>query len=84
MSTAVPGGSKAVNFRLPPWVIAYLASRAQEQRQTKTEVFIEAVTCLRDRELAALMEEGYRDRADEALEFVETTLTVAAETLPQR
>lgn len=83
MSTVIPGGSRPVNFRLPEWVIEFLGSRAEAQHQTKTQVLVDAVGCLRERELAALMEEGYRDRAEESLEMAETTLPAAVETLPE-
>jgi len=83
MATVTPGGSTPATFRLPEWVIEYLASRAKTRRETKTQVLVEAVRCLRDHEVAALMEEGYRDRAREAVELAETTLPAAVETLPE-
>lgn len=83
MAATVRGGSRPVNFRLPEWVIDYLEVRAQARRETKTQVIVDAVTCLRDQELSALMEEGYRDRAEEPLEFAELSLPAAAETLPE-
>jgi len=49
---------------------------------SKTQVLIEAVTCLRDREIAALMEEGYREMAEESLALSEAALPAAIETLP--
>lgn len=75
--------SKPANFRLPQWVIDFLERKAEEQQESKTQIVVEAVTCLRDRELAALMEEGYRELADDALEAAEAALPLAVGTLPE-
>jgi hypothetical protein len=87
MAAVTPSGSRPdsrpVNFRLPEWVIEYLAARAAARGTTKTRIVIEAVAALRDREREALMEEGYRDRGDELLEAAEASLPAAAETLPE-
>ena len=46
MTDTARGGSTPVNFRLPDWVVAFLASRAEAQHTTKTQVLVEAVaTC---------------------------------------
>lgn len=81
MATAMP--NKPVNFRLPQWVIDYLETRAAERDESKTQVIVEAVACLRDHETAALMEEGYRELAEEALAIAEGSLPAAVETLPE-
>jgi hypothetical protein len=39
-------------------------------------------TFSRDRELATLMQEGYREMAEETLDLAESNLPAAAETLP--
>lgn len=79
---AVPAPNRPVNFRLPQWVIDFLETCAAERSVSKTQVLIEAVTCLRDREIAALMEEGYREMAEESLALSEAALPAAIETLP--
>lgn len=83
MAITPRSGTRPVNFRLPEWVIAYLAERAEMRRTTKTQVLVEAVDCLRERERAALMAEGYVDRGEDAVELAETALPAAAETLPE-
>ncbi len=84
MADTARGASTPVNFRLPDWVVSFLATRAEALHTTKTQVLIEAVACLRDRDLQTLMAEGYRDRGDELLELSESALPAAAETLPER
>ena len=80
MPTTLP--NKPVNFRLPQWVIDFLETRAAETNETKTQVIVEAVACLRDREIAALMEEGYREMSEQSLSMAEESLPAAIETLP--
>lgn len=83
MASTVPGGSRSVSFRLPEWVIDYLQARSRAHGTTKTQVVVDALACLRDQELSALMEEGYRDRAEESLEFAERSRTSATEATPE-
>ena len=82
MATALP--NRPMNFRLPEWVIDYLEIRAAERSETKTQVIIEAVACLRDHETATRMAEGYREMAKESLALAEGALPAATETLPER
>ncbi len=81
MASAMP--NKPVNFRLPQWVIDYLETRSSERNESKTQVIVQAVACLRDQETAALMEEGYREMAVEWLALAEGSLPAALETLPE-
>ena len=81
MATVMP--NKPANYRLPQWALDFIEREAQERRQTRTQIVIEAIECLRARELAALMREGYREMADEALDMAENNLPSAAETLPE-
>jgi hypothetical protein len=86
MASVTPGprpDTRPVNFRLPEWAIEFLAARAAALQTTKTEVVVEAIAGLRERELEALMEEGYRERAAELLETAETSLPAGTETLPE-
>lgn len=81
MGTVMP--SKPANFRLPQWALDFLERTAEERQESKTQIVVEAVACLRDRELAMLMEEGYREMAEEARTLAEGSLSAAAETLPE-
>jgi hypothetical protein len=81
MAAVMP--NKPATFRLPQWVLDFLESRAEERRASKTEIVVEAVACLRDRELEALMREGYREMAEESRATAEASLPTAAETLPE-
>jgi len=81
MVTVVP--SSSASFRLPPWVMEFLRQKTEERQESKTQIVVEAIACLRERELAALMEEGYREMAEENLSVAESSLPAAAETLPE-
>lgn len=50
---------------------------------SKIDVVIQTVACLREREFTALMEEGYRERAEESADLAERSLAAGAEMLPE-
>jgi len=81
MATVMP--NKSATFRLPQWVHDFLDRKADEEQESKTEIVVEAVACLRERELAALMAEGYREMAEDSLAMAEANLPVVVETLPE-
>lgn len=81
MANVMP--SKPASFRLPQWVLDFLERKAEERQEAKTQIVVEAVALMRDRELAMLMEEGYREMAEEARTLAEGSLSAAAETLPE-
>jgi hypothetical protein len=80
---AIVTPSKPATFRLPQWALEYLDRAAAERHESKTQIVVEAVALMRDREMALLMEEGYREMADEARALAESSLSVATETLPE-
>lgn len=69
----------AVTVRLPHSVAQYLERRSREFNQTKTQVVIKALDCLRQREFEAVMAEGYAAQAAEAREAAEAMLPAGAE-----
>lgn len=80
-TTAV--GTKPVQFRLPAWARDFLDEQSRQAGSTKTEVVVEALECLREKELAALMAEGYRELADLNSELAEESVAIAHEVLPE-
>ncbi len=76
-------GTKPVQFRLPAWAREFLDEQSRRAGSTKTDVVVEALECLREKEVAALMAEGYRDLADFNAELAEESIGVALETLPE-
>lgn len=76
-------GTKPVQFRLPAWAREFLDARSRQSGTTKTEVVVEALECLREKELAALMAEGYRELADFNSELAEESVKIACETPPE-
>jgi len=75
--------SKPYNFRLPPAAFEYLEGQAQATGRSKTELVVEALECLRQRQQEALMAEGYEELAAWNRELAEQTLASAAEALPE-
>ncbi len=75
--------TRQAQFRLPLWVNEYLEERAVRSGRTKTDLVVEAVACLRDREQAEAMERGYREQAAPAAEIAETTVAAAPEVLDE-
>lgn len=75
--------TRQAQFRLPLWVNEYLERRALQNGRTKTDVVVEAVTCLRDREQAEAMERGYREQAALNAEIAESAMAAATEVLDE-
>jgi hypothetical protein len=75
--------TRRAQFRLPLWANEYLAQRAVQSGRTKTDVVVEAVACLRDRERAEAMERGYREQATLGAEIAEATMAAAPEVLDE-
>lgn len=75
--------TRPVNVRLPEWAFEVVEQRSQATKESKTEVIIEAISCLRDREIQALMAEGYREQVQTAREIAEGMLPAATDTLPE-
>jgi Arc/MetJ-type ribon-helix-helix transcriptional regulator len=73
----------AVTVRLPDALSEYLNSRVERGTETKTQVVITALECLRERELETLMREGYAERSAQVLEESEAALTAGTETWPE-
>lgn len=82
MATAAVG-AKPVQFRLPAWARSFLDEQSRQTGATKTDVVIEALECLREKEIAAEMAEGYRELADLHSELAEEAIGIASETLPE-
>jgi len=57
--------------RLPVWARDFIDSRANQRNASKTDVIVEAIECLKQREIEALMREGYKARAAQATEISE-------------
>jgi uncharacterized protein (DUF2342 family) len=75
--------TRQAQFRLPVWANEYLEQRAVQSGGTKTDMVVEAVACLRDRDQAEAMERGYREQAALNAEIAEATLPAAPEVLDE-
>ena len=75
--------SRPAQFRFPEWAHLFVEERAAAAGSTKTEVVLEALECLRQREVDEHMAEGYMARAAESREIAEGGLKAAEESWPQ-
>ncbi|MHB9004198.1 MAG: hypothetical protein ACYC6C_09050 [Coriobacteriia bacterium] len=82
MSTAA-FETKPVQFRLPAWAREFVSEQSREAGTTKTEVIVEAIECLREKKLAALMADGYRELSELNSLMAEESVALASETLPE-
>ena len=71
-----------ITVRLPKSLVDFVDSKALDGGANRTDVLIDAITCLKARDMEALMAEGCRDRADLDLRIAEENLAARAETLP--
>lgn len=78
-----PSGTRQAQFRLPLWAAEFVDHRARQRAQTKTQVVVEALAYLRDRDLDELMEEGYRERSPLGEQIAEAALAAGAEALDE-
>ena len=74
--------TKLVNVRLPAWASDFVNSRSAEYRVTKTQVIIEAISCLREEQVQALMREGYEEMSRTGQSLAEEDLAAVVESLP--
>lgn len=75
--------TRPVQFRLPEWAREFLDEQSKQSGNSKTDVVIEALQCLREKEMAALMAEGYRELADLHHQMAEENVAIAGETWPE-
>jgi len=73
--------TRPVQVRLPEPVDAFLAALAEERGETKTEIVVEALECLRQQLIERRMEAGYRDLADEERQIVTAGLAASLPTI---
>jgi hypothetical protein len=73
----------AVNIRLPDWAFELLEERRASTSVTRTDVILEAINCLHERDLHELMAEGYREQAENARQIAESMLPAASDSLPE-
>jgi hypothetical protein len=73
---------KPVNLRLPQWAVDYVDRRAASTGATKTQTVIEAISCLRAREVQDLMREGYEEMRDLNRQMAEEGVAAAGDCLP--
>ena len=74
---------KPVQVRLPEWARGLLAQMASERHETKSAVVIEALACLREKQLEARLEEDYRALGDSQHDVVAAGLVAALPAMPR-
>ena len=74
---------KPVQVRLPEWARGFLAQMASERHETKSAVVIEALACLRERQIEALMVEGYEALGDSQRDVTTAGLAASLPAIPR-
>jgi hypothetical protein len=78
--------TRPVQVRLPAAIDDFLTGLAHERDESKTQIVIEALECLREQLLERRMDAGYealaRERAGEQDQLVQAGLTAALPALP--
>ena len=74
--------TRPVQVRLPEPVGDFLCGLAQERGESKTQIVVEALECLRQQLLERRMEAGYRELAGEQRPIVEAGLAAGLPTIP--
>jgi hypothetical protein len=83
MSGTGAAATRPSQFRLPRWAVEFLETMSETNGTTKTEIVVQAIDCLRSREVERLMEEGYREMASLNRGLAEDGLSVSdAESWP--
>jgi hypothetical protein len=74
--------TRPVQVRLPVPVDDYLTGLAQERAESKTQIVVQALECLRQQLLERRMEAGYRELAGEQGQLVAAGLAASLPTIP--
>lgn len=76
-------GTKPFNIRMPLWAIEYIDRRSQQIGTTKTDVVLEALSCLRASDVRGLMRLGYEEMGERNRRVAEQVTRFIAESVPQ-
>ena len=74
--------TRPVQVRLPVPVDDYLTGLAEERGESKTQIVVEALECLRQQLLERRMEAGYRELAAEHGQLVAAGLAAGLPSIP--
>lgn len=75
--------TKPVSLRLPAWASDFVERRCSETGETKTQVVLEALSCLRAAQVQALMREGHEEMRTINCQMAEDDLAAGTESLPE-
>lgn len=74
---------RQMTVKLPEPLVAFIGDKAAEAHISRTEVLINAISCLRERDTEALMAEGSRERAELNCRLADENLRAASDTWPE-
>ncbi len=75
--------AKPFNVRLPMWAVDFVERRSNETGETKTQVVVDAIACLRAAHVQALMSEGYEEMRKANSQMAEEDMAAGCESLPE-
>jgi len=74
--------AKPFNIRLPAWAVDYINRRSTERGTTKTQVVVEALSCLRANDVQGLMRLGYEEMREINSRMAEEGIAASTECIP--
>jgi hypothetical protein len=74
--------TRPVQVRLPVPIDDYLTELADERGESKTQIVVEALECLRQQLLERRMEAGYHELAEEHIRLVAAGLAAGLPVIP--
>ena len=75
--------AKPFNVRLPIWASDFVDRRSRETGASKTQVMVDALSCLQAQQVQALMREGYEEMRTINREMANEDLAADSECLPE-
>jgi hypothetical protein len=75
--------ARPFNVRLPVWASDFLDHRSVETGTSKTQVMVDAISCLRATHVQALMREGYEEMREINRQMADDDMAAGSECLPE-
>lgn len=72
-----------MQFRLPRWAGEFIERRAALRGTSKTQVILEAISCLEKQDAESLMRAGYEEMNERGRKMAEADMAATAESLPE-
>ena len=75
--------TRPFNLRLPEWASDFVEQRSVETGTSKTQVVVDAISCLRAEHVQSLLREGYEEMREVSRQMAEEDMATGCECLPE-